>query len=51
MQERGVSVEHSSINRWTISFPPFVEKTVQTYWRPVGSGWRLDETYIKVKGV
>jgi putative transposase len=51
MQERGVSVDHSSINRWAIRFLPLIEKMVRKYKRPVGSSWRMDETYIKVKGV
>jgi putative transposase len=51
MQERGVSVDHSSINRWAIHFLPLIEKMARKHKRPVGSSWRLDETYIKVKGV
>jgi len=51
MEERGVSVDHSSINRWAIRFLPLIEKMARKYKRPVGSSWRMDETYIKVKGV
>lgn len=51
MQERGVSVDHSSINRWAIRFRPLVEKMAHKHKRPVGHSWRMDETYIKVKGV
>ncbi len=51
MKERGVSVDHSSINRWTIRFLPVIEKMARNRKRPVGSSWRMDETYIKVKGV
>jgi transposase-like protein len=51
MEERGVSVEHSSINRWAIRFLPLVEKMARKHKRPVGRSWRMDETYIKVKGV
>jgi len=55
MQERGVSVDHSSINRWAIRFLPLVEKMARKHKRPVGRSWRMDETYnetyIKVKGV
>jgi len=50
MQERGVVVDHSSINRWAIRFLPLIEKTFRKYKRPVGSSWRMDETYIKVNG-
>ena len=51
MEERGVSVDHSSINRWAIRFLPLIEKMARKRKRPVGGSWRMDETYIKVKGV
>ena len=51
MHERGVFVDHSSINRWAIRFLPLLEKVFRKHKRPVGVSWRMDETYIKVKGV
>ena len=51
MEERGVSVDHSSINRWAIRFLPLIEKVSRKHKRPVGGSWRMDETYIKVKGI
>ena len=51
MEERGVSVDHSSINRWAIRFLSLIEKMARKHKRPVGGSWRMDETYIKVKGV
>ena len=51
MEERGVSVDHSSINRWAIRFVPLIEKMARMHKHPVGGNWRMDETYIKVKGV
>ncbi|KRB82170.1 integrase [Noviherbaspirillum sp. Root189] len=50
MQERGVFVDHSSINRWAMRFLPLLEKIFRQHKRPVGRSWRMDETYIKVKG-
>ncbi len=50
-RERGVDVDHSSINRWAIRFLPLLEKAFRKYKHPVGSSWRMDETYILVKGV
>jgi len=50
MQERGVFVDHSSINRWVIRFLPLLEKVFRKHKRPVSGSWRMDETYIKVKG-
>ena len=51
MEERGVFVDHSSINRWAIRFLPLLEKVFRKHKRAVGGSWRMDETYIKVKGV
>ena len=51
MEERGIEVDHSSINRWAIRFLPLLEKVFRKHKRPVGRSWRMDETYIKVKGV
>jgi transposase-like protein len=48
--ERGVSVDHSIANRWAIRFLPLLEKLSRQHKRKVGSSWRMDETYIKVKG-
>ena len=51
MEERGVTVDHSTVSRWAIRFLPLLEKTFRKYKHPVGGSWRMDETYIKVKGV
>ena len=51
MEEPGVLVDHSSINRWAIRFLPLIEKMARKHKRPVGGSWRIDETYIKVKGI
>lgn len=51
MEECGVSVDHSTINRWAIRFLPLIEKMARKHKHPVGGSWRMDETYIKVKGV
>jgi transposase-like protein len=50
MQERGVAVDHSTLNRWVIKYAPEIEKQFRTRTRPVGKSWRLDETYVKIKG-
>jgi putative transposase len=48
--ERGLKVDHTTIYRWVIKFTPELEKAVRLLKRPAGKSWRLDETYIKVKG-
>ena len=50
MQERGVTVGHSTISRWAIRFLPLLENIFRKHKRPVGNSWRMDETYIKVGG-
>ena len=50
MQERGVVVDHSSINRWAIRFLPLLEKAFRKHKHAVGPSWRMDETYIRVNG-
>ena len=51
MEERGVSVDHSTINRQVVCFLPVIEKQSRKHKRQVGASWRIDEAYIKVKGV
>ena len=51
MDERGVEVDHSTLNRWVLKYVPLLEAKFRARKRPVGSSWRLDETYVKVKGV
>src|ERR1035441_8285659 len=51
MDERGVEVDHSTLNRWVLKYVPLLEKQFRARKRPVGSSWRMDETYVKVKGV
>ena len=51
MAERGVSVDHSTINRWVIKYAPELENNFRKkHKRNTGSSMRMDETYIKVKG-
>ena len=50
MGERGVAVDHSTLNRWVIKYAPEVEKQFRRRQRSVGRSWRMDETYVKIKG-
>ena len=50
MGERGVAVDHSTLNRWVIKYAPELEQQFRRRRRPVGRSWRLDETYVKIKG-
>jgi len=50
MQERGVAVDHATLNRWVIKYAPAFEKQFRRRQQPVGKSWRMDETYVRVKG-
>jgi putative transposase len=50
MQERGVSVDHTTINRWVVKYSPQLEAAFHRRKRSIWLSWRLDETYIRVKG-
>ena len=51
MKIRGVIVDHATIQRWVYKFAPLLEAEMKKKKGRVGSSWRLDETYIKVKGI
>src|SRR6201997_5080342 len=51
MQERGVEVDHSTLNRWVLKYVPLLDQEFRARKRPVGPSWRMDETYVRVKGV
>ena len=50
MLERGFSVNYSTICRWVHAYSPEIEQRTRCYLRPTNNSWRVDETYIKVKG-
>jgi len=50
MIERGIQVDHSTIMRWVHQYSPEIEKKIRRHLRPTNDSWRVDETYIKVKG-
>ena len=47
---RVISVDHATVQRWVLKFTPLIERTFRKRRKPVGKSWRMDETYIKVKG-
>ncbi|ENA1737042.1 IS6 family transposase [Yersinia ruckeri] len=50
MAERGIVVDHSTLHRWVIRLVPLLDKAFRRHKRSVERRWRMDETYIKVKG-
>ncbi|MEO1396917.1 MAG: IS6 family transposase [Cyanobacteria bacterium J06634_5] len=51
MLERGVKVDHTTIYRWVQAYSPELDKRCRLYLKPTNDSWRVDETYVKVKGV
>jgi transposase-like protein len=49
MAERGVKVAHSTIVRWVTRYVPEFQKRWNRYSKTVGTSWRVDETYVKIK--
>ena len=50
LAERGVIVDHATLNRWVVKFSPLVAIEAHKRKRPSAVSWRMDETYIKVRG-
>ena len=51
MGERNVPVDHSTIYRWVQGYAPEIEKRLRWQWRrPQSTSWRVDETYVKIRG-
>ncbi len=50
MKERGVEVDHAIVQRWVVKYTPILKFEFRKRKKAVGTSWRMDETYIKVKG-
>jgi putative transposase len=50
MAERGISVDHATVHRWTVHYAPLLLEQFNRRKRPVTGKWHVDETYIKVRG-
>ncbi len=50
MAERGLRIDHSTLNRWVVHYAPKLEKAFHKKKKRPGDRWRMDETYLKVKG-
>ena len=50
MRERGVPIDHATIQRWVFEFGPQLAEAFKKRKAAVNGSWRMDETYIKVKG-
>jgi len=50
LQDRGIVVDHTTIFRWAQAYAAALEKRIRPHLRPTNGSWRVDETYIRVKG-
>ena len=50
LADRGVGVDHTTIFRWIQAYAPELEKRIRPHLHPSNGSWRVDETYVKVKG-
>lgn len=51
MVERNVQVDHATLNRWVVEYSPQLENEFRkNYKSSVNRSWRMDETYLKIKG-
>ena len=50
MLERGVKVDHTTIYRWVQAYAPELDKRCRPHLSPTNDSWKVDETYVKVKG-
>ncbi len=50
MTERGLSVDRTTIYRWVQEYAPELDKRSRPYLKQTNYSWRVDETYVKVKG-
>ncbi|MGE6896668.1 IS6 family transposase [Priestia flexa] len=50
MEERGLSIAHTTIMRWVHQYGPELDERVRCYLKTTNDSWRVDETYVKVKG-
>jgi IS6 family transposase len=50
LQDRGVAVDHSTIFRWIQAYAAELEKRIRLHLRLTNGSWRVDDTFIKVKG-
>lgn len=50
MEERGLSIAHTTVMRWVHQYGLELDDRVRCHLKPTNNSWRVDETYTKVKG-
>lgn len=50
VNERGLNVHHTTVFRWVQEYSPEIDKRCRPHLKPTNDSWRVDETYILIKG-
>ncbi len=50
VNERGLDIHHTTVFRWVQEYSPEIDQRLRSHLRPTNDSWRVDETYILVKG-
>jgi transposase-like protein len=50
VNERGMDVHHTTVFRWVQEYGPELDRRCRSHLKLTNGSWRVDETYIKVKG-
>ncbi len=50
LAERGLEVDHTTIWRWVQRYAPELGERLRSHRQPTNDSWRVDETYVRVKG-
>src|SRR5664279_2822087 len=50
LEERGLNVDHTTVWRWVQYYGTVLEQRLRRHLKPTNKSWRVDETYVRVKG-
>jgi transposase-like protein len=50
LEERGLKADHTTVWRWVQRYAPELEQRIRRHLKPTNKSWRVDETYVRVKG-
>jgi IS6 family transposase len=50
LAERGLWVDHVTVWRWVQRYAPELQRRLRRHLKPTSDSWRVDETYIRIKG-
>jgi transposase, IS6 family len=50
LAERGLWVDHVTVWRWVQHYAPELQGRLRRHLKPTSDSWRVDETYIRIKG-